>query len=178
MDNQKESFPQAGREGRPIDDTTGVIRNVLRSLELNFDEEDGALQTRVISKTLEFDLRCAGWRDDVAKVAVRLPVRASPENMARVGEFLHRRNFGAKRKIWELDHNDGEIRAAIYIDTVLGPLEAGIFPSVLQFIFGSVEATFPYLTSVLSGRMSAEFAADQADAATADFWKNLEGKGE
>ena len=40
------------------------------------------------------------------------------------------------------------------------------------------DAVFPYLTSVLSGRMTPEFAADQAEAATELMLNTIESEGE
>jgi len=42
----------------------------------------------------------------------------------------------------------------------------------------NADTVFPYLTSVLSGRMTPDFAADQADAATAAMWDTNKSEGE
>ncbi|MEI6339845.1 MAG: hypothetical protein WCQ57_14890 [Verrucomicrobiota bacterium] len=71
---------------------------------------------------------------------------------AQAGEFLRRLNFNARRKFWEIDHNDGEIRPA-YTDTMVGPLTDGGFCSLLHCLIMRADTVFPYLTSVLSGRI-------------------------
>jgi hypothetical protein len=42
--------------------------------------------------------------------------------------------------------------------------------SLFHALTSTADVVFPYLTSVLSGRMTPEFAADQADAAIHAHW--------
>ncbi|MEI8310878.1 MAG: hypothetical protein WCH98_08990, partial [Verrucomicrobiota bacterium] len=85
-----------------------------------------------------------------------------------------RLNYAAKRKFWEMDYSDGEIRLVAYTDTITGPLTEGLFRSIFHAVTSTADVTFPYLTSVLSGRMTPEFAADQAEAAIDAFWNKGE----
>ncbi len=142
-----------------------VMRNVYREMEITFQEEDDTIVTRLNLESLEVKVITWGAPDDLAAVIVKLPVRAAPKFRAAAGEFLHRLNYGAPRKFWEIDHNDGEIRMAAYTDTISGPLTESTFRALLNFMLMTANDVFPYLTSVLSGGMTAEFAADQAEAA-------------
>jgi len=54
---------------------------------------------------------------------------------------------------------------AAYTDTFAGPLAESNFRSLLHFMVMTADVIFPCLTSVLAGRMTPEFAADQAEAA-------------
>jgi len=117
---------------------------------------------------------CWGTPEDAATIIVNLPVRATPEFRPQTGEFLHRLNFGSKRKFWEFHHNDGEIRLSAYMDTIIGHLTSGQFRGLLHCMIKTADTVFPYLTSILSGRMTPEFAADQAEAAVNALWKKDE----
>jgi hypothetical protein len=151
-----------------------VMRQAYRAMEITFEEDEGTIFTRLNLKNLEAHVISWGELDDLATIIVRLPVRAAPEFRAQAGEFLHRLNFNARRKLWEIDHNDGEIRLAAYTDTMVGPLTEAGFRSLLHCLVMHADTVFPYLTSVLSGRMTPEFAADQAEAATAAMWDTEE----
>ena len=142
-----------------------VMRNVYRKMEITFQEDDDTIFTRLNLENVEVQVITSGAPDDLASVIVKLPVRAAPKFRAAAGEFLHRLNYGARRKFWEIDHNDGEIRMAAYTDTIAGPLTESTFRGLLHFMLMTADEVFPYLTSVLAGRMTAEFAADQAEAA-------------
>ena len=139
-------------------------------MESNFDEEDGAFHLRIKLENMDVEVISWGTPEDVAAVLVRLPVRATTKFRARAGEFLHRLNFGSKRKFWEMDYNDGEIRLVGYTDTISGPLTEELFREILHFMVKTADTVFPYLTSVLSAGMKPDFAADQADAALRDAW--------
>lgn len=110
------------------------------------------------------------YPDDLAKVIVRLPVRAAKKFRAAAGEFLHRLNCDSRRKLWEIDYDDGEIRLSCFTDTLVGAFTDRLFRALLNSLVEAADAAFPYLTSVLSGRMSPEFAADQAQAAVQVGW--------
>jgi len=86
-------------------------------------------------------------------------------------------NFGAKRKFWELDHDSGEMRLASYTDTLKGPLTKEFVRAILNSLASATDAAFPYLTGVLTGRMSPEFAADQAEAGIRTHWRRREANG-
>ncbi len=47
----------------------------------------------------------------------------------------------------------------------MGPLTSCQFRGLLHCMIKTADTVFPYLTSILSGRMTPEFAADQAEAA-------------
>ena len=147
-----------------------VMKDAYRSMEFHFEEDEDRLILRLSLQTMDVTVISWGNPGDVASVIVRLPIRATEEFRAKAGEFLHRLNFSAKRKFWEIDYDDGEIRLATHTDTITGPLSEGLFRSILHALTSTADVVFPYLTSVLSGRMTPEFAADQAEAATQAFW--------
>jgi len=60
------------------------------------------------------------------------------------------------------------------MDTIIGPLTSGQFQGLLHCMIKTAETVFPYLTSILSGRMTPEFAADQAESAVNDLWNKDE----
>ena len=142
-----------------------VMRNVYQQMEITFQEDNGTISTHLNLVNVAVHVISLGEPDDLASVIVKIPVRAAPKFRAAAGEFLHRLNFGSKRKFWEIDYYDGEIRMACYTDTIAGPLAESTFRSLLHFMVMTADKVFPYLTSVLSGRMTPEFAADQAEAA-------------
>jgi len=142
-----------------------VMRNVYRKMEITFQEDNGMISTHLNLVNVAVHVISWGEPDDLASVIVKIPVRAAPKFRAAAGEFLHRLNYGSKRKFWEIDYNDGEIRMACYTDTIAGPLAESTFRSLLHFMVMAADKVFPYLTSVLSGRMRPAFAADQAEAA-------------
>lgn len=155
------------------------MKDAYRSMEFHFEEDEDRLVLRLSLQTMDVTVISWGNPDDVASMIVRLPVRATEEFRGKAGEFLHRLNFSAKRKFWEIDYNDGEIRLASHTDTITGALTEGLFRSILHALTSTADVVFPYLTSVLSGRMTPEFAADQAEAAIHAFWdkgENPEGE--
>lgn len=103
---------------------------------------------------------------------MKLPVRATEDFRAKAGEFLHRLNCNAKRKFWELDYDDGEIILSAYADMLIAPLYEEHFKELLHSMITTADITLPYLTSVICGRMTPSFAADQADAAIQAHWEN------
>lgn len=147
-----------------------VMRKVYRAMEITFEEEDDSIFSSLILKNVEVLVISFGEPDDLVATIVRLPVRAAPEFHTQTGEFLHRLNFHARRNFWEFNHDDGEIRLAAYTETMVGPLTETFFNSLLRCMVWHADVVFPYLTSVLSGRMSPEFAADQAEAALEHYW--------
>jgi hypothetical protein len=169
MNDENHSVPETETRD-PID----VMRKVYQDLEFHVEEDDGTLTLRLALQTMDVTVISWGNPGDVASLIVRLPVRATEEFRAKAGEFLHRLNFNAKRKFWEIDYNDGEIRLAAYTDTITGRLTEGLFRSLLQALTSTADIVFPYLTSVLSGRMTPEFAADQAEAALVARWNKDE----
>lgn len=161
----KKDTPESAAEEEPIHPLE-VMRREYREMEFTFQEDEDSIFIRVNLKNVEVDVISFGQPDDFAAIIVRLPVRAAPEFRAQAGEFLHRLNYATKRKFWEIDYNDGEIRMATFMETVAGPLTGGRFRCLLHYMTMNADAVFPYLTSVLSGRMAPDFAADQAEAAT------------
>ncbi len=147
-----------------------IMRQAFTDMEVAFLEDDGTISTALCLTTFDACVTCWGKPDDLVSIVVRLPFRAAPQHRAAVGEFLHRLDFNAKRKFWEIDHNDGEIRLSAYTDTLLGPLTDRIFRSMLHCLLMTAETVFPYLMGVLTGRMNPEFANDQAEAALAAMW--------
>jgi len=148
------------------------MRQVLADMEIAFHEEDDRLSFRLGLKTIEVLVTCWGKPDDIVFILIRLPVRAAPGCRAAAGEFLHRLNFNARRKFWEIDYDDGEIRLSAYTDTLLGPLTDRIFRSMILSLLMTADTVFPYLMGVLTGRMQPQFADDQAEAALAAMWQS------
>ncbi len=142
-----------------------VMRNAYQHMEIEFEVNDDSVVTHLNLENLQVQVISYGVPDDLAVIIVKIPVRAAPKFRAAAGEFLHRLNYGARRKFWEIDHNDGEIRMAAYIDTIAGPLTELNFRALLHSMLMTGDEVFPFLTSVLSGSMTPEFAEDQAEAA-------------
>ncbi len=147
-----------------------VMRQAYRDMEIEFQEDDDAIFTRLNLGNLEVHVISWGEPHDLATIVVRLPVRAAAEFRAAAGEFVNRLNYNSRRKFWEIDHEDGEIRLAAYMDTMSGPMTDKIFRSLLHCLLMTADTVFPYLTSVLAGRMTPEFADDQAEAALVAMW--------
>ena len=147
-----------------------VMRQAYVDMEIEFQEDDNAIFTRLNLENLEVHVISWGEPDDLSTIVVRLPVRAAAEFRAAAGEFVNRLNYNSRRKFWEIDHADGEIRLAAYTDTMAGPMTDKIFRSLLHCLLMTADTAFPYLTSVLSGRMTPEFADDQAEAALVAMW--------
>ena len=147
-----------------------VMRQAYVDMEIEFQEDDNTIFTRLNLENLEVHVISWGEPDDLSTIVVRLPVRAAAEFRPAAGEFINRLNYNSRRKYWEIDCDDGEIRLAAYMDTMAGPMTDKIFRSLLHCLLMTADTVFPYLTSVLSGRMTAEFADDQAEAAIAAMW--------
>lgn len=174
----KKEAPTSGEAADEQIHPLEVIRQAYRAMEIRFQEDEDMIFARLNLQNVEVQVISYNHPDDLALVIVRLPVRAAPKFRAQAGEFLHRLNFSARRKFWEIDHNDGEIRLSAYTDTTGAPLTESRFRSILHCLVMNADTVFPYLTSVLSGRMTPDFAADQADAATAAMWDTNKSEGE
>lgn len=148
-----------------------VMRQTFRTMGIPFQENDGLLYARLGLENVEVQVVAWGSPDDLAKVIVRLPVRAAKKYRATAGDFLHRLNCNARRKFWDFDPGSGEIRLSCFTDTLVGPLTQDLFRALLNSLLSAANAAFPYLTGVLSGRTPPEFSADQAEAATQADWK-------
>ena len=148
-----------------------VMRQTLTAMEIPFQEDDGRLFIRLGLENVEVQLVAWGYPDDLAKVIVRLPVRAAKKFRAAAGDFLHRLNCNARRKFWDFDPDSGEIRLSCFTDTMVGPLTEPHFRALLNSLVHTADTAFPYLTGVLNGRMPPEFAADQAEAAIRADWE-------
>jgi hypothetical protein len=167
----EEIDPQNLTETQAWPEPLDVMRKVFQDAEFNFEEGENLLTLRLGIKNLDVTVFCAGRNNDLASLYVLLPIRATEEFRANTGEFLHRLNYHSKRKFWEIDYNDGEIRLTSFTDTVTGPLTETHFRGIFHSMVTTADVAFPYLTSVLSGRMTPDFAADQAQAALHAFWK-------
>lgn len=150
------------------------MREVYRENEFQFQDDGDELVLPLALESVEVQVISRGTLNDLAHVMIHLPVRATPEFRTRAGEFLHRLNFGMKRKYWEIDYEDGEIRASLYTDTLDIGLTKSRFRAMLNALIVTVDSTFPYLTGVLNGRMTPSFAADQAEAAIVAAWSKPE----
>ena len=147
-----------------------VMRAAYEAMNFKVEENNDILSLRLALENVDVIVKSWGRPGDVATIIVRLPVRANSEARPRAGEFLHRLNYDSKRKFWEMDYNDGEIRLSAYADTVSAPLSEAHFKALLHTMVKTVDIVFPYLTSVLAGRLKPDFAADQADAALIAYW--------
>ena len=165
-DKESEDSPVVEPPLHPLE----VMRQAYVDMEIEFQEDDNAIFTRLNLENLEVHVISWGQPDDLSTIVVRLPVRAAAEFRSAAGEFINRLNYNSRRKYWEIDCDDGEIRLAAYTDTMVGPMTDKIFRSLLHCLLMTADTVFPYLTSVLSGRMTAEFADDQAEAAIAAMW--------
>jgi hypothetical protein len=148
-----------------------VMREAFRSMRVPFHEDDGRIFTRLGLENVEVQVVAWGYPDDLAKVIVRLPVRAAKKHRAAAGDFLHRLNCNARRKYWEMDCDSGEIRLSCFTDTMVGHLTEQHFRALLNSLVHAADTVFPYLTGVIHGRMTPELAADQADSAVRVDWK-------
>lgn len=83
----------------------------------------------------------------------------------QAGEFFHRLNFETRRKFWEMDYDSGEMRCSCYTDTISAPLTESLFTSMVQALAHMSDRIFPYVMALISGKMTPDFAADQAIAA-------------
>ncbi|MDX2079371.1 MAG: YbjN domain-containing protein [Terrimicrobiaceae bacterium] len=142
-----------------------VIRQTLDDADIRYQDAGDLLMMVMALRHVEVQVFCSGEPDDLASIIVRLPVRATPDRIPAVAEFLHRLNWNARRKFWELDADSGEIRLSGYTDTISGPLTGDLFQRLLDAILTTADTSFPYLTSVMNGRMNPAFAADQTEAA-------------
>lgn len=159
--------PGATAQPHPMD----VMRQVLWAMDIEFQENDGRIHALLPLDNVLVQVVAWGYPDDLAKVVVRLPLTAAKECRAAGGEFLHRLNCNARRKYWEMDCDTGEFRLSCFTDTLVGPLTERHFLALLNSLIHAADTVFPYLADVLNGRMTPEFAADQAEAAVRADWK-------
>jgi hypothetical protein len=145
-----------------------VIRQLLDREEWAFEGDDDSLRFRLSLDTQDVEMVCTGEVGNIVVLCLQSPLRAPKDRRAAVGEFLHRLNYAAVRKVWEMDYDDGEIRLHLFTDVVNAPLSEGLFKAMLNFLCFQADAAFPYLTAVLNGQMIPQFAADQALAAMGD----------
>lgn len=159
---------------------SAVMREVFDEAELrySFDEQTGSVRVPLRLRNVEINLICWSDSDGLANLAIRFPVMAPPEARPGVGELLHRLNYVGRRKFWEMDYDDGEIRMVATMDTFGAPLQRDVFSAVAHAIVGIADRTFPYLNAVITRSMKPDFAADQAVAALATEDSTDEGSGE
>lgn len=169
MNPEDDDFPESESEpaGVAHESAVATMRRVLDSMSLDydFDEEDEIISLRVQLENFEAMMFLFGENDDMATLLVRLPVRAPEPVRPAVGEFLHRLNFAGKRKFWEMDYNDGEVRLRATTDTIDAPLSEGMFRAMCRAVLEIADRVFPYLNAVITRSMKPDFAADQAIAA-------------
>ncbi len=134
-------------------------------LKYSLDEETGVIRLPLRLKNVEINLACWADSDGLATLTIRLPVMAPAESRAGVGEFLHRLNYVGRRKFWEMDYDDGEVRMVANIDTFGSPLQREVFSAVAHALVEIADQSFPYLNAVITRCMKPDFAADQAVAA-------------
>lgn len=173
MKDEKDPQPTA-EAPEPLD----VMRKAFRSMQVPFQEGDGRLFTRLGLNNVEVQVFAWGFPDDLAKVIVRLPIRAARKHRAAAGDFLHRLNCNVRRKYWEMDCDSGEIRLSCFTDTIVGPLKEPHFWALLNSLVHAADTTFPFLTGVLNGKMTPDIAADQAQAAVQFEWAKENGNEE
>lgn len=161
-------------DAEPQPSSSDGLRTVFQELEIPFQESAWTLECQLALSDREVRVQAWGHPEEVTAVIVRLPIRATPECRAPGGEFLHRLDFCSQRKFREMDDDDGMIRAAAPIAMFAGPLTGNVFRALLHGLITTADPAFPHLTSVLSGRLTPEFAGDQAEAAIDAFWNEGE----
>jgi len=142
-----------------------LIKEALRKSEFDFDTVEDCVAFHMQLSTCEVRIVIWAEPESVAKLKLTLPIRANVEHRAAVGELLHRLNYGAKRKFWEMDCNDGEIGLSSHVDTVRRPLDPDFFMSMFSALATTADLNLPYVTAVAFGQMKPDFAADQGLAA-------------
>lgn len=160
-----ETEPQDQAETHDSPEPLDVMRKVFQDEEFNFEEDEDTLSFRLGLKNVDVTVLCSGRANDLANIFVLLPIRAAEEFRANTGEFLHRLNYVARRMSWEMDYNDGEIRFVSAADTIAGPLTEAHFRRILHSMVVTADIVFPYLTSVLSGRMTPDILRMSAPVA-------------
>lgn len=100
-------------------------------------------------------------------VSAIFPVRSAVNRRPAVGEYLHRVNFGLSKPVLQFDLGDGEVRSSFEMPLTMDSAEGSDFDACLSPVLGFSQKIFPYLISVMTGAMTAEFAADQTAAALA-----------
>lgn len=171
-----EGDPENGPASITSESATTTMRRVLDGLkmEYDYDAEDDLISLRVQLETFEASMFLFGENDDMATLMVRLPVRAPESVRPAVGEFLHRLNYAGRRKFWEMDYNDGEIRLRATTDTIDAPLSDMMFQAMSRAVLEIADRTFPYLNAVITRSMKPDFAADQAIAALSEDQESRE----
>ncbi|MCX7869446.1 MAG: YbjN domain-containing protein [Terrimicrobiaceae bacterium] len=166
-DDLFEGEPESGPASVASEAATTTMRRVLDglNLEYDYDAEDDIISLRVQLETFEAAMFLFGENDDMATLMVRVPVRVPEAVRPAVGEFLHRLNYAGRRKFWEMDYNDGEVRLRATTDTIDAPLSSMMFQAMSQAVLEIADRTFPYLNAVITRSMKPDFAADQAIAA-------------
>ena len=166
MSNTPPSETSAGQPAEIAEiEPVEVIRSFFRNAEIEVEEHDGRFLTSLELENWEVKVFCCGQLHDLVQLIFRLPIKVPVKMRPQAGEFFHRMNFGARRKFWEMDYNDGEIRCSCYTDTISAPLTESLFTSMVQALAQMSDRIFPYVMALISGKMVPDFAADQAIAA-------------
>jgi hypothetical protein len=139
-----------------------VMRSFFRNAELMVEEHDGRFLTNLELENWGVRVFCWGQPHDLVQIIFLLPIKVPVKMRPKAGEFFHRLNFGARRKFWEMNYNDGEIRCSCHIDTITAPLTESLFASMVQALALMSDRISPYVMAVFSGKMAPDFAADQA----------------
>lgn len=172
MNTDEPLEPTPESPAHPLD----AMREAYRAADLAFEDDQERLVMRLVLETMSVVVISFGEPNDCAQVLVRLPLRAPKKLRAKTGEFLHRLNFGMKRKFWEMDYNDGEIGLSTHFDTSVTPLTRDHFQMVLRGLLQTADTVFPYIAGVVSGLMVPSVADDQAQAALQAMWDKLAAK--
>ena len=143
---------------------TDVMRRWLNDcgIRYDYDTDDDIIVFKTDIPSTELTVICGGVPGDLAYLIVRFPVRVPEPARQAVGEFLHRLNYASKRKFWEMDFNDGEVRMRGSTDLFSSPLDEGLFESLLRLLLEMASKAFLYLNAVTTQSMKPDFAADQA----------------
>ena len=158
--------PSETSAGQPAEiEPVEVMRSFFRNAEIEVEEHDGRFLTNLELDNWEVKVLCYGQLHDLVQLIFRLPIKVPVKMRPQAGEFFSRLNFGARRKFWEVDYNDGEIRCACHTDTISAPLTESLFGSMVQALARMSDRIYPYVLAVISGKMAPDFAADQAIAA-------------
>lgn len=145
----------------------GAVRDYLDKINVtaDFDEEHQMFQT---GSELENALqRCSiviGIQKNTLHCYAVSPLRATPEHLSDIIEFVTRANYGLKRGAFEVDCADGEIRCHTYADC----FDETVPQQVLSFLVSTpVQLFYQYgdgIVAVLSGEMKPEEAVRMCEA--------------
>jgi hypothetical protein len=153
---------------QPVGSHLVSLRRWLDSNEIFFNEcGPDALLFYFDLESVFLRFLCREMESGKIIVSTIFPVKSAVNRRPAVGEYLHRVNFGLSKPLLQFDLGDGEVRSSFEMPLTMDSAEASDFDACLTPVLGFSQKIFPYLISVMTGAMTAEFAADQTAAALA-----------